>query len=441
VTIETLAAHLKGSGRYALALFALAAQLSCRGAGLPLEIQIIGVVSDNTKTIPGALVSTNGASTITNSMGAFGLEVVAPSARVVLQVTAAGYAPNSAIVFPKPSVYHYERGIVLSAQQSVSIDPAVGGSLTVLSQGRPVTITLPAGAVQASGQVTIDAAGYDANSGPGALDTTGAPGQNKLQTQGMIHFSITDASGAPVAFAPGSGAKIGLQNVALPSVTGAQDMQQWQLNDNAQWDTPAPTTSSATGMNLLAQKQGYWNADRAYQTACIIGHAQAPNMTCGGAHVQADGPDGISTQDTTAADGTFCVEGAQGLSSTVGIATTSRAFTMPAKSGNCATASSACQDVGLMVLGEFDCAQGCPIGSVDAIGGCQAPSDGAGTECQTVGAGVCNNGAIFQSCVTGDNGDCTDTYYLVGTQKFDCGTCVINTNSSCVQASVAACGN
>jgi hypothetical protein len=81
---------------------------------------------------------------------------------------------------------------------------------------------------------------------------------------------------------------------------------------------------------------GYWNADRAFKTACVKGKVAAASVAaCGGARVQATGPDGISSFDSIGSDGSFCVTGAQTWSSQLQVGAFTQNVTMPSNAGSC----------------------------------------------------------------------------------------------------------
>jgi hypothetical protein len=400
--------------------------------------------------VAGATLSAGGASTATQKDGTYTITIASPGARVAIKVVAPNHGPTTAIILPKTSVYHYRHDIEMVASKSATIDPAAGGEIVVSSQGAPVKISVPAGAVQGSDRVTITAAGYTADNGPGALDTPDAPGQNKLQTQGMVYFAVSDAYGNPVRFAPGAGVKINVQNTSVPNIPEADTMKEWKLNEQGQWDTSTPTTTTAQGANLTAQEQGYWNADRAYRTACVIGHAKAPAMSCGGATARANGLDGISTMDMTEGDGTFCVEGPQGVSTNITIGSTQTSVTMPRAPGNCTTSRSACADVGTIALRNSDCPQGCPAGQTDSPTGCHSGNTSntcdvpLGSCVGSFSASRIRSGCCAStSCASSSLGSCADScenvWYEVGNTIYGpCSaadtTCLMNAAEAATQA-------
>jgi hypothetical protein len=73
------------------------------------------------------------------------------------------------------------------------------------------------------------------------------------------------------------------------------------------------TVTSGFGLaNTLALQAGFWNADRNYNTSCVKGRVvYGGGHVCPGAKVHAQGVDGIYSDDTAAADGSFCVDGPQ----------------------------------------------------------------------------------------------------------------------------------
>jgi hypothetical protein len=64
-------------------------------------------------------------------------------------------------------------------------------------------------------------------------------------------------------------------------------------------------------------------------------------------------------------------------------------------------------------------------------------SSGGTSTSQCTGSGTCSNGQTLESCMTLENGFCTEAYYQVGDQVFSCASCT-DTNV-CVQEAKMAC--
>jgi hypothetical protein len=188
----------------------------------------------------------------------------------------------------------------------------------------------------------------------------------RLQTTGMLHLQAVDQAGNPVQLA-NAGIKVGTTDATTATVSASLPNKGYELDDVGRW---APQTSTtATGADLIAQQSGFWNADRAYRTACVIGHLSAPKKSCGGERVKAGGLDGIYTQDTADADGQFCLAGPQGRSQPLSVGSSTRDVTFPSTAGDCRNPAR-CADIGQVQVDDADCPVSCDVDQTDAPGGC-----------------------------------------------------------------------
>lgn len=179
--------------------------------------------SDSRAPIAGAEVTVNGARTFSSSTGAFALGVT-PAQRYVVNVSRAGYALQSQILYNQSSELRFALD---RAQTFGGIDPKRGGSFSY-SPCRPcepkrggVSITIPPNSLvdargkPLSGPATLELFAYDislSNPIPGDFSAKTAGGQDaRMETFGAAHVQLTDGSGHAVELAPGKKALIRVQ--------------------------------------------------------------------------------------------------------------------------------------------------------------------------------------------------------------------------------------
>lgn len=150
-------------------------------------------------------------------------------------------------------------------------------------------------------------------------------------------------------------------------------MRAWQLDDLGRWVRPVDVPQPGAGISFSVDSFGFWNADRAYRTACVRGRVRSPSGVCAGGALRADGPDGLSSFDTTGQNGEFCVVGAQTLTSTLVLGSGRASVRMPSTPGDC-TQPQSCTDLGMISMPEDEeCIRttpSCPAGEVPADGRC-----------------------------------------------------------------------
>jgi len=178
------------------------------------------------------------------------------------------------------------------------------------------------------------------------------------------------------------------------------------------WGNPLPYNTKRDEGNQVAQQTGYWNTDRAYKTACVVGvlTVVTDGSNCVGAHLQALGPDGIYSYGHTGSDGSFCLEGAQTVASSITApgASGSISVRMPASPGSCANPST-CANMGqITVETNAICAAPPPTPT-------QPPNDnnnnnnGGGGGCNWDAYNSCSQSdlnTMENSCASGDMGSC-----------------------------------
>lgn len=358
------------------------------GAG-GVSVTVLGTVVDEAGApVAGAIVGDDTATATTGANGSFQVDLVAPGDRLIVKVDAAGFAPGRAVVRIKDQVDRYRIPIRVTKLSTASIDPAKGGKATIEAMGRTITVALKPGAVSGSGQVTVRGAGIDPRFGPGLETATGY-----LQSAGMFYIDAVDEDGAPLDLVMSGGLEFQMPAFQMPDVPGAEPLNAWKLDDQAQWGSPMDVGAPEDAPVLPADAFGYWNADRAYKTACVKGKLKSNSGACKGQHVRADGVDGLSSSDNAGKDGSFCVVGAVTLTSTLVIGSSSVQAPMPAQAGDC-SAPQNCADLGDVEVPDS---------------ACDDPQGGGG------GAG----GGMPCAGFTCPSGDCVDPSKVCN-QAFDC---------------------
>ena len=365
--------------------------------------------------------------------GTFALRLTNVPDRIVLKVSAADYAPTYSVVEYRAGVFHYALDVALARPVVLNV-AADGGVGTVTVGARTFNFKVPAGIVPDGGRLEVTAVAPE--NGPGAMETSEGL-DRRLQTQGMFYVRAVDAAGRTAPLTVGAGQGVTLDYASeVAAVPDSEPTKVYTMGDDAVW---APSTSSsASGKDFLAQQNGWWNADRAYRTACFRGKLKAPNKTCAGERVKAGGLDGIYTQDTTSADGYFCVEGPQGRSQNLQVGSTSTSVVFPQTAGSCRTNPMGCDDRGEFTVADADCPASCDKTKQDSPDGCVTPSTPGGGDpffgYQCSSAQVCcpssnqGCGRTWKSCAdsTGGGG-----YITSDGKKFWCAQA---SDQTCVQA-------
>jgi hypothetical protein len=405
------------------------------GGGVSVSVKIFGHVTDSShQVVAGATVrlrapssggseagtaadaSTDGqTTTTTDATGAFALEgtVDAAASQAMLDISAAKFAPQLTFVPLKAGVLQYQSPVTMYPLQEQAVQPNQPTTVAVTLMGRQVQITLPAG-TQAGLRVQV--AAIDPNEAPpGALRAAGSDPATALQSVGMFYFTVVDENGNPAP--PVAGMKVVMAPINAPAIPDAEPFNAWQMNDQGEWANPValPAPGGPMMAAFSLPQFGFWNADRNFRTACVKGKLKTGAGSCGGAHVQATGPDGISSFDSSGSDGSFCVMGAQTFASTLKVGGATVPMQMPSSAGGC-NAPESCKDIGVVSVPDSACGEagGGPDGGVDS-GADSGPCDFKCTsgEC-LLAANVCDK-----------NPDCP------GGEDEDPAVC-LNENSCCV---------
>lgn len=180
------------------------------------------------------------------------------------------------------------------------------------------------------------------------------------------------------------------------------------LDAQGKWDNPTPMNppaSSSPSPRARVGHSGYWNADRAFRTACIRGTLKDSSGVCGGAHLDLTGPDFIHSVDSSGADGSFCLVGPQGQSGT--LSGRGPPVSFPRQAGDCSVPSS-CTDVGTLHISHSQCQSA--GGVTDAGGGVTDAGAGGGPGVDAGDGGVtsfgCRIGNLDAGTMIGGPAEC-----------------------------------
>jgi hypothetical protein len=262
--------------------------------------------------------------------------------RALVEFTAPGHAPFLGSVVVKEGVDRYVLDAQLVALTELAIEAGVENALVIPAPNGTIRLSLPP--VSNVG-ARIRVAAVSAAQSPGELrDAEGDPGQ-ALQSVGMFYVELVGADGVPLPVPNGLNFEALDSPDELPPEAEPQAVLAYRLRDDGQWQ--------AFG-DAPPREFGWWNADRNFRTACIRGRLQTGDRSCAGARVTATGPDGVSSNDNSGADGTFCITGAQTFASVLQVGGTTRSLQMPSSAGDC-LAPETCLSLGDVPIGAADC--------------------------------------------------------------------------------------
>jgi hypothetical protein len=395
------------------------------------SVIIEGALTSSGQAISGATVSSGVTSITSDATGAYSLHLPQAGTRIVVKVAAVGFAPALTVVDHRGGVFHYHADVELTAPTMMTPDGDGGmAGMTLQAGGQMFQVSIPPGTVPAGTLVQVTA--LAAKNGPGDMSTTEGDDQ-QLQTGGMIYVQATDGDGNDVPF---SGGGLVVNPAMLPALAAAMgDTKAYTLDEETAVWTPQ-TQSTATGANLRAQQAGFWNADREVRTACVKGQLNAPQKACGGERVSAGGLDGLYSQDTAGADGTFCVNGPQAYTQGMTVGTTNRSVSFPNVSGSCGENAAACMDLGMVAVSDTDCPKSCDKTEVDDPDGCKMmPVSGAGGGSGT-GGGSGGSGQV--GCGPPSFGGCSALGSNYGASRLGDGCCAYAT---CPASCADGCGS
>ena len=361
------------------------------GGGALQLVSVNGIVLDAHSNAPlsGIIVSGTSTSVTTTSAGRFAVIAAVFNGRAVLTVNggggASGYTPNTVVLDVQPNVTLYYKATYLTPLLALPFTLQSGLS-AALSQGASVTIPAVAGGGDAP--LLFMYAAVSPAAGPGTMqaDTPGAvTNSTLLQSNFMVYFEARRGSdGGVVAIPP---VTFSLNNLTFPTELGplgADPLAWWQFNGvSGLWAASVPAPPSTGGSRILqqqqqqggpgsgprslisqadlvAQQQGFWNSDRCIATGCtVVTVLRASDGTpCAGASGVTTGIDGIVSFATAGADGSMCLDGAAGYTSSLRVADASAVVRFPSVAGSCSRSCSACTQSGIVL--RVATAEACP---------------------------------------------------------------------------------
>lgn len=274
----------------------------------PKTTLVYGRLIDSAGQTPSAAgkVTIGEKSVDTNESGFFTLEVPADTP-LKLQAKVTGYAPAMK-TFTAPSLGStFVQVTLLQWEATAQFDSATGGSVASGS----TSITFPANALNATGQVTARLAHLDpSNPGqraafPGGFITS----DNKLlESFGAVAIVVEDSTGKNVQLKSGQSAAAKLEVTTTPG----DSVPLWYFDETlGKWKQEGSLTDCASGTCTASLPHlSWWNADQVMETSCL--KACAKNSAGGpaiGVSLEARGLgyNGVS-YGTTGSDGCTCLD-------------------------------------------------------------------------------------------------------------------------------------
>jgi hypothetical protein len=335
----------------------------------PQHIRVVGTVTATDGPLEGhtAVVLRVGNREVTNTFlsanGAYVIEADVPSGTTRATVEkqfesgqSGAHAPTVGELRIDPAITEYRLDLQLVPVTVTELSTSSTTDVPFMVLGQQGLVRFPisprAGVFAVSTVIPV------ANA-PGAMRPAGQTGRG-LQSAGMFYLDAFDSSFNRVSIA---GTRITLGGGMPAEIPDADPFNSWRLNDTGDWDMKGslPLGAATAGPTEFdAGEFGFWNADRAYRTACLRGKLETEGQVCPGAAVKAVGPDEIASRDTSQASGNFCIEGAQTRSSTLSVGTATLSVTMPANAGDCSIPET-CGDLGTISVPADACGKIEPI--------------------------------------------------------------------------------
>jgi CarboxypepD_reg-like domain len=281
-----------------------------------------GVVYDASTSgnpaISGATVQLVGTTTslTTDANGMFSLPVTA-GVNQTISITKTGYSTNDVVVNIASGT---KRNITVNLMQAGTTQTvAVNSGGKVTDTKSNATLSLPANAVSATGNVSVTVTGLDPTTDdvralPGGLEAVDANGNTKyLQPVSFAEYVVKDANGNVLQFNQSSSSGA---NIELPIPASLRGKAGYENGDpiecyvfdptDGKWKTPVPGVvgpSSVDGTPAIKATifhlSWYGGAPALNQRACITGYVKNTNGTpASGAFVEAY-PGGSGTTDAT----------------------------------------------------------------------------------------------------------------------------------------------
>lgn len=297
---------------------------------------IIGQVINNATgaPIPNATIAFQDVSGSSNSEGQFSIAGTSVAERVVMTVTAPGFAPQSRIISIDSLDERTPVDAVLMSpvDGSSSFNPATEQTLTV--EDSPAQVELPANSLASEdgsapvGNVTADITVIDPALDPDLMpgdftveDASGTPVDGLLESFGAITVELTDSQGTDMDLTDGNTSTIRIP-VPQGESNAPSTIPLYYFNEESgRWVQEGTATLSDDRTYYAGTVEHFstWNADRLYDVAYIEGQVvDTDEQPVVGAQVKSEGVDYRgSARARTDAEGLFRVAVKAGAAATV----------------------------------------------------------------------------------------------------------------------------
>ncbi|MBX3623352.1 MAG: carboxypeptidase regulatory-like domain-containing protein, partial [Rhizobacter sp.] len=252
--------------------------------------------------VAGATVTLGTTTLTTGADGTFNFPDLTQVDRILVTVTAPGYAPSVRIASVTGGRVTSVPVQLVPVGASASIDAAVGGTVTV--PGSTAQVTFPAGAIVTLAgaaptqpvvvQVTPVSPAQDPNLATGDYRTTSNNATAWLESFGALAVVLTDAGGGSYTLAAGQTATIRIP-AASRATTLPTSIPLYAFNDSTGlWESTGTATLTGTAPNQYYEgtvgQISTWGASQVTDTVQVTGCVQdATGHRVGRARIDVDG--------------------------------------------------------------------------------------------------------------------------------------------------------
>lgn len=280
----------------------------CGGCGGSKTTLVYGRLIDSQGQTPSAAgeVVVGDKKVSTNESGFFTIEV--PSdVESKLHAHVAGYAPTVKTFTAPSESSTFLQVTMLQWDATTQLDAAAGGSISTGG----TTITFPANALDATGQVTVRLAHLDPSDPgeraafPGGFVTSDG---KLLESFGAVAIEVEDSAGKTVNLKSGQSASAQLAVVGSPG----DSVPMWYFDEStARWKEEGAASGCTSGTCTASLPHlSWWNADQVVETSCLKACAKtAAGDPAVGVSLEARGVDyNGASYGTTGYDGCACLD-------------------------------------------------------------------------------------------------------------------------------------
>ncbi len=242
--------------------------------------------ASNGQPIAGATVVVDGVTVTTGADGAFAFADLTQVDRILVTITAAGYASTVRVTSVTGGLTTTVPAQLMPLAATVSLNAAAGGTTTV--PGSTAQVTFPAGAVvTAAGaaptqpvlvQLTAFNPAEDATLLPGDYRTTNAGAAAWVESYGALTVVLTDAAGGSYNLAAGQSATIRIP-AASRATTLPGTVTLYGFNESTGlWESGGTATLGGTAPNQYYEgtvtRFTTWNTNNMLNTVQVTGCVQ-----------------------------------------------------------------------------------------------------------------------------------------------------------------------